>query len=115
MRGKSTRARTSASKVSSDRRILGCVGDARMRGRLEVALRGHAPIEWFDTFAAVRAALERERRICTVLVGMQDGRGESAASFASALRGEGRGAAIVACCDLNSNGVQLVSDLAVAG
>jgi len=60
-------------------------------------------------------ALEDERRICTVLVGMQDGRGESAANFAAALRREGRGAAIVACCDLNANGVQPVSELAVAG
>jgi AraC-like DNA-binding protein len=82
---------------------------------LEVALRGHAPIEWFDTFGAVRAALEHERRICTVLVGMKDAKGESAAAFATAVRREGRGAAVVACCDLNSNGMQPVSDLAVAG
>jgi AraC-like DNA-binding protein len=115
MRGRSPLARSPGSRASPDRRVLGCVPDARTRSRLEVALRGHAPIEWFDTFAAVRAALAREPRICTVLVGMQDARGESAASFATALRGEGRGAAIVACCDLNSNGLQPVSELAVAG
>lgn len=113
MRGKSASNRATAN--SPERRIFGCVPDARTRNRLEVALRGHAPIEWFDTFAAVRAALELERRICTVLVGMQDGRGESAATFATALRREGRGAAIVACCDLSANGVQPVSELAVAG
>jgi AraC-like DNA-binding protein len=113
MRGKWTPHRRSGRPP--DRRIFGCISDARTRSRLEVALRGHAPIEWFDTFANMRAALEDQRRICTVLVGMQDGRGESAASFAAALRREGRGAAIVACCDLNANGVQPVSELAVAG
>ena len=113
MRGKSTPNRSTGRPP--DRRIFGCVSDARTRNRLEVALRGHAPIEWFDTFASVRVALEDERRICTVLVGMKDGRGESAASFATALRSQGRGAAIVACCDLNANGVQPVSELAVAG
>jgi AraC-like DNA-binding protein len=115
MRGKSPSNRNSAPRVSPDRRILGCVSDQRTRNRLEVALRGHAPIEWFATFAALRVALERESRIATVLVGVQDGQGESAANFASALRAEGRGAAIVACCDLNSNGLQPVSELAVAG
>jgi AraC-like DNA-binding protein len=80
-----------------------------------VALRGHAPIEWFETFAAVRVVLDQERRICTVLVGMEDGKGESAVTFATALRREGRGAAVVACCDLNANGMQPVSELAVAG
>ena len=115
MPGKSQPSRSSNSRPVQDRRILGCVPDARTRSRLEVALRGHAPIEWFDTFAAVRAALELERRICTVLVGMRDGDGESAANFATAIRGEGRGAAIVACCDLSSNGMQPVSELAVAG
>jgi AraC-like DNA-binding protein len=113
MRGKPTPNRSSGKPP--DRRFFGCILDVRTRNRLEVALRGHAPIEWFDTFAGVRAALEDERRICTVLVGMQDARGESAASFAAALRSQGRGAAIVACCDLNANGVQPVSELAVAG
>ena len=104
-----------APRPSGDRRILGCITDSRTRQRLQLALRGHAPIEWYETFGEVRAALEKERRICTVLVGLTDGKGESAASFASALRGQGRGAAIVACCDLNSTSVQPVSELAVAG
>ena len=115
MRGKAPNRGTGAPRNPRDRRILGCVADGRTRNRLEIALRGHAPIEWFDTFDAVRAALEEERRICTILVGMQDGNGTSAAKFANELRGEGRGAAIVACCDLNSNGMQPVSELAVAG
>ena len=115
MRDKAPTSGRASPRSAHDRRILGCVADARMRSRLEVALRGHAPIEWFDTFVAIRAALDHERRICTVLVGMHDSRGESAATFATALRAEGRGAAIVACCDLNSNGLQPVSELAVAG
>lgn len=114
MRGKSVPKRA-GSRHPPYRRILGCVPDARTRGRLEVALRGHAPIEWFDTFGALHGALERERRICTVLVGMRDSSGTPASVFASALREEGRGTAIVACCDLNANGLQPVSELAVAG
>jgi AraC-like DNA-binding protein len=98
-----------------DQRILGCISDARIRQRLEVALRGHAPIEWLESFAAVRRALDGERRICTVLIGMRDAHGESAAAFATAVREEGRGAAIVACCDLTATGHQPVSELAVAG
>jgi AraC-like DNA-binding protein len=98
-----------------DQRVLGCISDARIRQRLEMALRGHAPIQWLESFAAVREALDGERRICTVLIGMRDGRGETAAAFATAVREEGRGAAIVACCDLTANGHQPVSELAVAG
>jgi AraC-like DNA-binding protein len=115
MRGKSAPASARSPKAPPDRRVFGCVPDARTRARLKVALRGHAPIEWFDSFAAVRHALASERGICTVLVGMHDSQGESAASFASGLRGDGRGTAIVACCDLSSNGLQPVSELAVAG
>ena len=113
MRGKSG-AKAQGTRVATDRRILGCVTDARTRQRLEVALRGHAPIEWHDTFAAVRQALEGERRLCTVLVGMRDVKGDTAASFAVSVRELGRGTAIVACCDLNGTGLP-VSELAVAG
>lgn len=113
MRGKPA-AKGQASRGSTDRRILGCVPDLRTRQRLEVALRGHAPIEWHDTFADVRAVLERERRLCTVLVGMRDAKGDTAAAFAVSVRELGRGTAIVACCDLNGTGLP-VSELAVAG
>ena len=115
MQGKARPAKSPSLRVSPERRLLGCVSDGRIRQRLEVALRGHAPIEWFDTFAAVRGALEREPRICTVLVGMRDASGETAAGFAADARALGRGVAIVACCDLNSGGVHPVSELAVAG
>lgn len=115
MRAKPGSNKLSAPRSSHDRRILGCVSDGRMRQRLEVALRGHAPIQWLDSFASVREALDGERRICTVLIGMRDANGETAADFAAGVRVQGRGAAIVACCDLNGNGLQPVSELAVAG
>lgn len=113
MRGKAG-VKGQAARPASDRRILGCVPDARTRQRLELALRGHAPIEWHDSFDAIRSALAGERRLCTVLVAMHDGRGDSAAAFAASVRGLGRGTAIVACCDLNGSGLP-VSELAVAG
>src|SRR4051812_9828916 len=107
-------AKLHATRAPSDQRILGCVCDPRTRQRLEVALRGHAPIEWHDSFASVRSALEEERRLCTVLVGMRDAKGVTAAAFAESVRELGRGTAIVACCDLNGSGLP-VSELAVAG
>jgi AraC-like DNA-binding protein len=113
-----TRARTTGVaqvRGSTHRRVLGCVLDQRARHRLELALRGHAQLEWFDSFESVRSALDRERRICTVVVGMRDGSGESAAEFARSVRSAARGAAIVACCDLGGGGVPSVSELAVAG
>ena len=105
----------SAQRSARDRRIVGCVADPRIRQRLEVALRAHAPIQWLESFEAVRKTLEEERRLCTVLIGVRDGNGETAAQFAGALRESGRAAAIVACCDLGATGLQPVSELAVAG
>jgi AraC-like DNA-binding protein len=94
--------------------VLGCVPDPRARHRLELALRGHARVEWFDSFTAVREVVEAERRVCTVIVGMRDGAGESAVEFSRSMRVAGHGAAIVVCCDI-AKGMQPVSELAVAG
>src|SRR3954462_5036998 len=113
MRDKSD-GKVHATRVRSDQRILGCVSDPRTRQRLEIALRGHAPIEWHDSFAGVRSVLEGERRLCTVLVGMRDAKGDTAAAFADSVRELGRGTAIVACCDLDGSGLP-VSELALAG
>jgi AraC-like DNA-binding protein len=115
MRARSAPIKPTAPRTPHNRRILGCVSDPRIRQRLEVALRGHAPIQWLDSFESVREALDAERRICTVLIGMRDGKGETAADFAAGVRVRGRGAAIVACCDLATSGLQPVSELAVAG
>jgi AraC-like DNA-binding protein len=108
-------SRVATARGTASRRILGCVSNARARRRLELALRGHARLEWFASFAAVRAAIEAERRVCTVITGMSDDSGETAAEFARSVRVAGKGAAIVACCDIDGTGMHSVSELAIAG
>ena len=72
-------------------------------------------MEWFETFDALRAALPDGPRVVTVLVGMADGRGETAAAFAQRARVDCRGTAIVACANLNGSSGEVFSELALAG
>ena len=115
MRGRPGLPRTAATRSPVDRRILGCVSDSRTRKRIELALRDHAFIQWYDSFAALRRGLETEGRMCTAVVGMRDDRGDTAVSFAHSVRAGATGTAIVACCNLGEGSLQAVSELAVAG
>ena len=82
---------------------------------MHTALRGHATVEWFDSFADVRRAIERGQRTVTVVVGMSDNVGATALSFADAVRSDRCGTSIVVCCDLDAGNQHPISELAVAG
>jgi AraC-like DNA-binding protein len=102
--------------VKSDaQRVLGCVMDSRVRGRIENALRSHGSILWFDSFADLRRAISSEGRMTTVVIGMQDSRNETALAFAQAVRYSSTGTAIVVCCDLAAHKEHSMADLAIAG
>lgn len=95
--------------------VLCCVPEARAKSRVQSALRGHATIEWFDTFADVRRAITRDGRAMTVVIGMSDGRGGTALSFTEAVRADSVGTSIVVCCSLDAGNQQPISELAAAG
>src|SRR6478609_2328115 len=91
--------------------IGACVSDTRARKRVEGALRGHAEINWFDSFDALRRGVEAHGRMSIVIVGLNDPRGGSATSLAMELRGAGAGTAVVACCDVDEK-LEAISELA---
>src|SRR4051812_1316037 len=99
MRGRTPPERS----TERSRWIGGCLADARARKRVESALRGHATLEWFESFGELHSAIDRHGRMSIVVVGLRDAHGESAASFALGVRGSATGTAIVACCPLEEN------------
>jgi AraC-like DNA-binding protein len=96
--------------------VIGCIPDPRARGRVQTALRGHAQLVLFDTFAEVRSALaNRSGSVTALVIGMDDEDGGSALAFARDMRAFKLGTSVVACCDLAAHPRAPVSAFAAAG
>jgi len=90
--------------------VVGCLTDARARSHVATALRDHATVTWFDSFADLRHAVESMEQPATVVVGLADAAGSTAVAFAREIRESTPGTAIVACCGVTGNaGVPLAA------
>jgi AraC-like DNA-binding protein/rhodanese-related sulfurtransferase len=107
--------RVARGEAAEQRLVFGCVPDPRARGRLQTALRGHATLRWFASFAEIRRALEHGERSATAIIGLSDRCGGTAAGFARDVREDMTGTSVVVCCDLGGESQAPIAALAESG
>ena len=101
--------------AAEQRLVFGCVPDARMRSRVQTALRGHATLQWFGSFDEVHHALEHGERAITAIIALSDLAGGTAVKFAHDVREGMIGTPVVVCCDLGRDAPPPLAALSEVG
>jgi AraC-like DNA-binding protein len=96
--------------------LFGCVQSHEGRQRIAGCIKGHARLEWFDTFADLRSAMTQESAsVAITILDLRDPTGASGASFARSLAATSPGLGLVAYCPNSLGRETEICELGSAG